>query len=67
LVSSLSHGAEWKTLINKYIGNIPVSEDAPCVAEHSASGMRPSRTPVRSAIVAKAGAAARDSSRSALA
>jgi hypothetical protein len=67
LVSSLSHGAEWKTLFNKYIWIIPVNGDASCVAEHNASGMRPSRNPVRSATIAKVGAAASDSSHSALA
>jgi len=54
--ASFSQGAEWKTLINKYIGTIPPSGDTPAV-EHSTSA--DPRTPVSSAIVAKVGAAAR--------
>jgi hypothetical protein len=65
LVISLSHGAEWKTLISKYIGTIPVNGDASCAAEHSMPGMPPSWIPVSSAMMAKAGAAASDSQPSA--
>jgi len=67
LVISLSHGAEWKALISKYIGTIPVNGDASCAAEHSIPGMPPAWIPVRSAMIAKVGAAARDSEQSALA
>jgi hypothetical protein len=67
LDSSLSHGAKWKALINKYIGTIPVSDDPPREAEQSISGMPPPWTAVSSAMIAKVGAAARDSSLSALA
>src|ERR1700719_2570895 len=67
LVISLSHGAEWKAHISKYIGTIPVNGDASCAAEHSMPGMPPSWIPVRSAMIAKVGAAARDSKQSALA
>jgi hypothetical protein len=55
--ASFSQGAEWKTLISKYIGTIPPRGDALAV-EHNASG-EPPRTPVSSAMVAKVGAAAR--------
>ena len=58
LAISFSQGAEWKTLISKYIGTIPPSGDALAI-EHNASGDPPPRTPVSSAIVAKVGAAAR--------
>ena len=58
---SFSQGAEWKTLISKYIGTIPLSGDASCAAEQSISGGPPPRTPVSSAMMAKVGAAARDS------
>ncbi|MEH2498456.1 hypothetical protein V1294_004935 [Bradyrhizobium sp. AZCC 1678] len=56
--ASFSQGAEWKTLISKYIGTIPPSGDAPAI-EHNASDGPPPTTPVRSAIIAKVGAAAR--------
>jgi hypothetical protein len=58
LAISFSQGAEWKTLISKYIGTIPPSGDALAI-EHNTSGDPPPRTPVSSAIVAKVGAAAR--------
>jgi hypothetical protein len=60
LKTSLSQGAEWKALISKYIGTIPLSGDA-CAAEQSISGVPPLRTPVSSAIIAKLGAAERHS------
>src|ERR1700738_1469111 len=56
-----SQGAEWKALISKYIGTIPLSGDASCAAEQSISAGPPPRTPVGSAMMAKAGAAARHS------
>src|SRR5262245_49615299 len=56
---SFSQGAEWKALISKYIGTIPLSGDASCAAEQSISGGPPPRMPVSSAMIAKAGAAAR--------
>ncbi|WP_190241896.1 hypothetical protein [Bradyrhizobium algeriense] len=55
---SFSQGAEWKTLISKYIGTIPPSGDAPAIEHNASDGPLP-RTPVRSAIIAKVGAAAR--------
>jgi hypothetical protein len=58
---SFSQGAEWKALMSKYIGTIPLSGDAPCAVEQSISGGPPPRTPVSSAIIAKVGAAARHS------
>ena len=58
---SLSQGAEWKALISKYIGSIPLSGDAFCAAEQSVSGGPSPTTPVSSAMVAKVGAAARHS------
>src|SRR5258706_3368037 len=61
LETSFSQGAEWKMLISKYIGTIPVSGDASCAAEHSKSSEPPPRTPVNSAMIAKVGAAARHS------
>src|SRR5436190_24317219 len=61
LAISFSQGAEWKALISKYIGAIPLSGDASCVAEQSISGAPPPRAPVSSAMIAKVGAAARDS------
>jgi hypothetical protein len=57
---SFSHGAEWKALISKYIGAIPVSGDASCAAEQSMSGMAPPWIPVSSAMIARLGAAASD-------
>jgi hypothetical protein len=55
---SFSQGAEWKALISKYIGTIPLSGDA-LTLEHNASGDPPPRTQVSSAMIAKVGAAAR--------
>ena len=55
---SFSQGAEWKTLISKYIGTIPPRGDAPA-AEHNASADPPPRALVSSAMIAKVGAAAR--------
>jgi hypothetical protein len=57
---SFSQGAKWKALISAYIGTIPLSGDAPCMAEQSISGVPPSAD-VSSAMIAKVGAAARDS------
>jgi hypothetical protein len=57
---SLSQGAEWKALISPYIGTMPVIADASPADEQSMSG-GPPRTPVSSAMVAKVGAAAKDS------
>jgi hypothetical protein len=54
-----SQGAKWKALISAYIGTIPLSGDAPCMAEQSISGVPPSADV--SAMIAKVGAAARDS------
>jgi len=67
LAISLNHGAEWKALISKYIGTIPVNGDALCAAEHNIPDIPPSWIPVSSAMIAKAGAAARDSKQFALA
>jgi hypothetical protein len=64
---SLSQGAKWKALINKYIRNIPVSGDPLSVAEQSISDVLPPLTAVSSAMIKKVGAAARDSKQSALA
>ena len=60
LETSLSHGAKWKALINKYIGTMPVNAEA-CAAEHNGSAAPPPRTTVSSAMTAKVGAAASDS------
>jgi hypothetical protein len=60
LETSFSQGAEWKALISKYIGTIPLSGDASCAAEQSKSA-GPPRTAVSSAMMAKVGAAARHS------
>jgi hypothetical protein len=59
--TSLSQGAEWKALISKYIGTIPLSGDAACPAEQSILIEPPPRTPVSKAMIAKVGAAARHS------
>ena len=58
---SFSQGAEWKALISKYIGTIPLSGDASCAAAQSMSGGPPPGTLVSSAMMAKVGAAARHS------
>src|SRR5205085_3301180 len=55
---SFSQGAEWKALISKYIGTIPLSGDASSAPAQSISGGPPPRT-VSSAMIAKVGAAAR--------
>src|SRR5262245_56676958 len=52
---SFSQGDEWKALISRYLGTIPFSGDA---APQSMS-CGPPRTPVRKAMIAKVGAAAR--------
>jgi hypothetical protein len=57
--TSFSQGAEWKALMSKYIGTMPLSSGASGPAEQSKSGVPP-RTGVSSAMVAKVGAAARD-------
>ena len=56
LAISFSQGAEWKALISKYIGTIPVSGDALAI-EHS--GDPPPSMAVSSAMIANVGAAAR--------
>jgi hypothetical protein len=56
---SFSQGGEWKALISKYIGIIPLSGDVCPAAEHKISGRPPPRAPVSSAMIAKVGAAAR--------
>src|SRR3984957_18115749 len=62
---SLSQGAEWKAPLLKYMGTIPLMS-APCPdAEQSASAPPPRQT-VISAIVTKAGAAARPSQSAAI-
>ena len=38
---SFSQGAEWNAAISTYISAIPLSGDAPCVAEHMISGAPP--------------------------
>jgi hypothetical protein len=53
---SFSQGAEWKALMSKYIGAIPLIGDA---AEQSISGGPPAGTAVSNAMMAKVGAAAR--------
>jgi hypothetical protein len=58
---SLSQGAEWKALISKYIGTIPVSSDPSPAAEQIMSGIVPPWQAVSSAMIAKVGAAAKDS------
>src|SRR5260370_36161434 len=58
---SFSQGAEWKALISKYIGTIPLSDDESCAVEHIIAIFPPPRTPVSSAMIAKVGAAARHS------
>jgi hypothetical protein len=58
LAISFSQGAEWKALISKYIGTIPLSAD-PCPAEQSAAIGPSLSTPVSSAMIAKVGDAAK--------
>jgi hypothetical protein len=55
---SFSQGAEWKALISKYIGTIPLSAD-PCPAEQSTSIGPPLSMPVSSAMIANVGVAAK--------
>src|SRR5262245_10239735 len=61
LEDSFSQGAEWKALISKYIGIIPLSGDVCSAAEHNISCGLPPRTPVSAAMNAKVGVAASDS------
>jgi hypothetical protein len=61
LAISFSQGAEWKALISKYIGTIPLSGDAFWAAEQNISSGPPPGTLVSSAMIAKVGAAARHS------
>src|SRR5579875_505923 len=61
LAISFSHGAAWKTPISRYIGTMPCSGNTSWAAEQSKSGWPPPETPVRSAMIAKIGAAARPS------
>jgi hypothetical protein len=61
LAINLSHGVEWKTLISVYIGTIPVNGDVSCAPTHSMPGMPPSPVSATNAMMAKLGAAARDS------
>jgi hypothetical protein len=63
---SLSHGPKWKMHINRYIRHIPLSGNAFPGGGQSISGMPPPWIPVSTAMIAKAGAAARHSKRSAL-
>jgi hypothetical protein len=58
---TFSHGPAWKALISTYIGTMPVNGDASRVAAQSMSTGPPPERPARSAIMAKVGAAARDS------
>jgi hypothetical protein len=53
-----SHGAEWKTLISRYMKVMPLSGDACCMAVQKISGAPPSRA-INSAMMAKVGVAAR--------
>src|ERR1700722_5442733 len=55
---SLSQGAEWKAPIMKYMGTIPLMS-APCPDAEQSGSAPPPRQTVISAIVTKAGAAAR--------
>jgi hypothetical protein len=56
---SFSQGAEWKALINRYIGTMPPTGDAFAAEQRLSSGPPPS-TAVSSAMIAKVGAAASD-------
>jgi hypothetical protein len=58
---SFSQGGEWKALISKYIGIIPLSGEVCSAAEQRISGWPPPRTPVSSAMIANVGAAPRHS------
>jgi len=57
---SFSQGDEWKALISKYIGIIPVSGDVGAAAEQRIS-VWPPKTHVSRAMIAKVGAAPRHS------
>ena len=57
---SFSQGAEWKALISRYIGTMPLSAK-PCPGEQTISMAPPPEMPVSSAMRAKLGAAASDS------
>jgi hypothetical protein len=57
---NFNHGAEWKTLISRYMRIIPPSGDECCMAAQRVSGSPPVRA-VSSAMVAKVGVAARQS------
>jgi hypothetical protein len=57
---SFSQGDEWKALISKYIGIIPVSGDA-CAAAEQRISVWPPKTSVSRAMIAKVGAAPRHS------
>ncbi len=57
--TSFSHGAVWKALMSRYIKAIPSSGDAPCAVGPVIPCEPPLEMAVNSAIVAKAGAAAR--------
>ena len=61
LETSFSHGTKWKALISKYIGTIPLSNEPSCVVEQSNDRGPPPRTPVSTAMIAKVGAAAKES------
>src|SRR5271167_2553863 len=58
---NFSQDAEWKALISRYIATIALSGEASSAAAQSPSGGPPPRTPVNSAMIAKVGAAARES------
>src|SRR4029453_7043782 len=49
---NLSHGAEWKALINTYITVIPLTGDEPCIAMQSMSGRLEKKTVHRARPVA---------------
>src|ERR1700685_2208266 len=57
---SFSHGAEWKTLISRYIGIIPLNGNAWCMAPQRISGS-PLLRAVISATTGKVGVAAKHS------
>ena len=56
--ASFTQGAEWKTLISRYIGTMPLNGDAPCAAEQRISAGPPCAA-VCKAMSAKTGVAAR--------
>ena len=64
---SFSHGAEWNALISMYIQTIPFSGDACCAAAQNMSGGPPLKAAVTNAMIAKVGAAARESQQPAIA